>query len=317
MATPTDHDAARTQRDERAWESLQGLAVADALGAAFEGSSGAPDQETKAIEPTGVAPWTDDTQMALSVVEVLRHHGTIEPEALAVAFARRYEPWRGYGGGMRVLLAALREGQPWRQARHAAFRDGSFGNGSAMRVGPLGAYFHDARLEEVLAQAELSAEVTHAHPEGRAGAAAVAHAAWLAARNRGAASRGGSVWLAAIAARLPAGLEVTAGVARAAALAPDTPLAKAVAALGNGSRVSCQDTVPLTLWLALHRLDDYEGAVRAAIAAGGDTDTTAAMIGSIVTAYGGLAAIPRGWLPLVEPLPPLSARSPAAPPPGS
>jgi len=294
----------RIERDRRAWESLQGLAIADALGARFEGSDPDPAAESAPIEPTqGVAPWTDDTQMALSIVDVLQRHGAIEQDALAAGFARRYEPWRGYGSGMHHLLVALREGQPWREARHSVFRNGSFGNGSAMRAGPLGAYFHDAPVDEVVAEAELSAEVTHSHPEGRAGAIAVALAAWIAARRRDSRHRSGQELLATVATHLTPGLQVTSGLAKAVGLTPDAPLSEAVAALGNGSRISCQDTVPLALWLALNRLDDYEGAVRAAIAAGGDTDTTAAIVGSIVAAHGGLACIPAHWRSLVEPIP--------------
>ncbi len=292
------------ERDQRAWESLVGLAVADALGAPFEGSAPDPSRQVGAGESRqGSLPWTDDTQMALSIVEVLQRGGAIDQDALAAAFARRYEPWRGYGAGMRRLLAAVREGQDWRPARHSVFRNGSFGNGSAMRVGPLGAYLGDAPVEEVIAQAELSAEVTHAHPEGRAGAVAVALGAWLAVSDRGATMPSGPERLAAVAAQLPPGLEVTVGVARAAGLAPDTPLQAAVGELGNGSRISCQDTVPLALWLALNHLDDYEEAVRRAIAAGGDTDTTAAMVGSIVAARGGSRCVPESWRSLVEPLP--------------
>ena len=86
-----------------------------------------------------------------------------------------------------------------------------------------------------------------------------------------------------------------------------------MALLGNGSRISCQDTVPLALWLALNHLDDYEGAVRAAIAAGGDTDTTAAIVGSIVAAYGGVGCIPARWRSLVEPVPTTSGSAGHAP----
>ena len=181
---------------------------------------------------------------------------------------------------MRQLLDANRAGRDWRNARHSVFRDGSFGNGSAMRVGPLGAYLHDAPADEVVAQADVSAEITHSHPEGRAGAVAVALAAWLAARTRGAGLRTGGD-----------------------GLPPDTPLSEAVVTLGNGSRISCPDTVPLALWLALHHLDGYERAVRRAIAACGDTDTTAAIVGSIVAAHAGPACIPQRWLAAVEPIP--------------
>jgi hypothetical protein len=56
----------RTERDSRAWDSLQGLAVADALGARYEGRDLDEARERARLEPTqGLADWTDDTQMAL------------------------------------------------------------------------------------------------------------------------------------------------------------------------------------------------------------------------------------------------------------
>ena len=296
--------APRTERDRRALGSLQGLAVGDALGAPWEGSELDPARAEGPLQPSGrVARWTDDTQMALSVVGVLESGGTIEQDALASGFARRYQPWRGYSSATRAVLAALRDGEPWRALRERIFRGGSFGNGSAMRAAPIGAYFHDAPAEEVIEQADLSAAVTHSHPEGRAGAVAVALAAWLAARSRGTGPDAGSDLLAMVADRLPPGLDVTAGLREAARLAADAPLDAAVAALGNGSRVSCQDTVPMALWLALHRLDDYESGVRHAVAAGGDTDTMAAIVGGIIAARVGCAGIPEPWLSATEPVP--------------
>jgi ADP-ribosylglycohydrolase len=239
--------------------------------------------------------------LARDAVAHMEEAARLDPDALAVAFARRYEPWRGYG--MHQLLAALCRGEDWRQARHAVFRNGSFGNGSAMRVGPLGAYLHDAPVGEVVAQAALSAEITHSHPEGGAGAVAVAVAAWLAARSRGSAPHDPRDLFQTIAAHLLSDLEVTAGVQRAASLPATTRLRDAVAALGNGARISCQDTMPLALWLALHNLRDYERGVRKAIAAGGDTDTTAAIVGSVIAAQAGASSVPASWLAAVERLP--------------
>jgi ADP-ribosylglycohydrolase len=68
--------------------------------------------------------------------------------------------------------------------------------------------------------------------------------------------------------------------------------------LGRG-----QDTVPLALWLALSHLDDYETAILMAVRAGGDTDTVAAMVGGILAARLGTAAVPGEWLNRVEALP--------------
>lgn len=285
-------------------DSLIGLAVADALGAPYEGHTlDASGFALRCPSPEAPAPWTDDTQMALSVVEVLLETGEIDQDRLARAFARRYDPWRGYGGGMHALLSRLRDGADWREARFAVFRDGSWGNGSAMRVAPLGAFFAGRTIDVVVEQAGRSAEVTHAHLEAVHGAAATAVCAWHAARSRGRPAPSPGQLLAAVRGVLPADSGVGRGLQRAEALSSATSLAEAVAGLGNGSNVSCVDTVPLAVWLASHHLDDYQAAVEAAVAAGGDTDTLAAIVGGIVAARLSPGAIPARWRAAVEPLP--------------
>ncbi len=90
------------------------------------------------------------------------------------------------------------------------------------------------------------------------------------------------------------------GVRRAAELL-GRPLPEVVDALGNGSRVTAQDTVAFTCWVAATHLDDYPAAVRACVEAGGDVDTTAAIVGGIVAAYTGVppsvGCPPTGWPP--------------------
>src|SRR5688572_26848750 len=89
--------------------SLLGLAVGDAFGSMLE--SFGPELARKAakrlISPKRPWRWTDDTAMALSIVEVLEQRGTIDPDALATAFVRRFqqEPNRGYGAGAYGLLS--------------------------------------------------------------------------------------------------------------------------------------------------------------------------------------------------------------------
>jgi ADP-ribosylglycohydrolase len=295
-------DNARAER--LAHDSLIGLSVGDALGARFEGSALDPLRLSGELVPgEGLARWTDDTQMALCVYEALAADGHIDCDGLAHRFALRYEPWRGYGRGMHSLLPALRDGGDWRVLAERLFPGGSYGNGSAMRVAPLGAYFHDAPVERVAQEAERSAAVTHAHPEARAGAVAVAVAAWLAARSRGHDLPGRDALWDAIGAVLDRTLHVTRGVHAAASLPPDTPLGDAVFRLGNGSHVTCADTVPLALWIAASHLHDFPLAIRHAVAAGGDADTIAAIAGGIVAARVGAERIPQKWRAGVEPLP--------------
>jgi len=161
---------------ERALDALEGLSVGDAFGEQFfRDELAALAMIADRREPPGEWLWTDDTAMALSLVAVLDRHGRIEQDALAQAFgaAYRHNPGRGYGLGMHRLLPRYLSGTEWRNLAATQFAgQGSFGNGAAMRVAPLGAYLA-GDLEAVAEQAAASAETTHAHPEGIAGAAAL------------------------------------------------------------------------------------------------------------------------------------------------
>ncbi|MBL6279406.1 ADP-ribosylglycohydrolase family protein [Micromonospora fiedleri] len=287
-------------------DSLAGLSVGDALGSQFFVPGRQPADLAAGLLPPAPWQWTDDTEMACSVLAALAQTGSIDRDALAVAFAERCEPYRGYGPGAVRILRLIRTGTPWPVAAAAAFDgQGSCGNGAAMRVAPLGAYFADS-TSRAAAQAQASAEVTHAHPEGIAGAVAVAVAASLAARARLDGDRPDPArLLAGVAAALDPATEVHRGVRRAVDLL-GRPLAEVVAALGNGSRVTAQDTVAFTLWVAASYLEDYPAAVRACVEAGGDVDTTAAIVGGTVAGYTGVGTsggVPTGWLTAREPLP--------------
>src|SRR5262245_32482108 len=162
----------------RARLALEGLSIGDAFGERFFVH---PDVVANliALRALPASPWgyTDDTEMALSIVATLRQHGEIDQDALARSFAERYNPSRGYGPAMHRLLRRVHGGEPWQTVASSLFAgQGSYGNGAAMRVAPLGAYFADD-LDLAVAQARRSAEVTHAHPEAIAGAIAVAAAA--------------------------------------------------------------------------------------------------------------------------------------------
>jgi ADP-ribosylglycohydrolase len=299
-------DSAPAARLERAWASLTGLSVGDALGSQY--FLRRDDHLALGDEPDPPWHWTDDTEMACSVVAALAMHGTIDRDALALDFAERCEPYRGYGPGGVALLQSIRDGTPWRVAAASLGHGrGSAGNASAMRVAPLGAYFADDPAL-VIAEATRSAEVTHRHPEGVAGAVAVAVAAantaaahTATAHTATAHTATGADLLDAVAGALPRG-EVRAGLDRARRIGLDVGVSAAAYELGNGSRVLCQDTVPFAIWVAARFAGNYPAAIRACITAGGDVDTTAAIVGGIVTA-GGAEGVPARWIASREPLP--------------
>lgn len=287
-------------------DSLDGLSVGDALGAQFFVPGRSIPDLLAGRPPAAPWPWTDDTEMACSVYSEIRSRGHLDQDALAAVFADRCEPYRGYGGGTVVVLHEIRDGRPWAEAAGAAFGGrGSWGNGAAMRVAPLGAYFADD-LDRAATQAALSAEVTHRHPEAIVGAMAAAVAAAHAAATRETGCTPTEL-LQSVEPYLIDG-RTADGIRRARKLL-GRPVAEAAYELGNGAEVSAQDTVPFTLWAAATFLTDYPSAITACVEAGGDADTTAAIVGGIVAAYTGIGrrgdirGIPQEWLAAREPLP--------------
>ena len=294
---------ANTQIERARW-SLEGLSVGDAFGETFFVN---PDVVEGLIDQRALAgrtwTYTDDTLMALSIFSELRQRHQIDQPSLVRSFAERYEVDRGYGPAMHRLLSQIRAGDDWKEASESLFEgQGSFGNGAAMRVGPLGAFFADD-LHRVIEQAALSAVVTHAHEEAIAGAIAVAISTAVAYQLRNAthpASR--SEFLDLILPHIPKS-EVRTRVRKARDMNADASLTFAVAVLGNGVQVSAQDTVPLSLWCAGTHLTNYEEALWLTVSAQGDRDTTCAIVGGIVATHTGGKGIPDEWLELREPLP--------------
>ncbi|MEU4840988.1 ADP-ribosylglycohydrolase family protein [Nocardia testacea] len=289
-------------------DSLDGLSVGDALGQQFPVMRRSIDDLRAGELPTERHwAWTDDTEMACSVVAELLRNAAIDQDRLAAAFARRFRPHRDYGFNTVGVLRRIGAGAHWRDAAGELFEgQGSRGNGAAMRVAPLGACFAGDPAR-IITEAARSAEITHAHPEGIAGAVAVALAAGLAAHTRRTGVRAAPAeFVTAVVDRL-ADSETTRLIRRAGSML-DVSAAEAAHELGNGSLVTAQNTVPFTIWVAATTLDDYPEAITTCIAADGDIDTTGAITGGIVAAHTGTVpgragAVPQPWLTAREPLP--------------
>jgi ADP-ribosylglycohydrolase len=283
-------------------EILDGLSVGDALGEALSYQCyRARELLDFSVFSDGSVRYTDDTEMAISVVEVLEADGEIDEERLARRFSARFaqDPDRGYGRMARIILRQFGLGVGWREASLAAFGGGgSFGNGAAMRVAPLGAYFAD-QLERIPEMAKRSAQVTHSHPEGIAGAIAVALAAGaaVAARSDSTGAAAERIWDSVMELTPPSVVRERLATARAMLGGQAGEVARTV---GNGAEISAQDTVPFCIWNACRCLDDYAEALVSTIEVDGDCDTNAAIVGGIVSAYRGRGAIPAEWLRVRE-----------------
>ncbi|CAL9550606.1 hypothetical protein SUDANB58_04437 [Streptomyces sp. enrichment culture] len=292
-------DSSSDGRLERALASLRGLSVGDALGSRFSVPVNHPLLRRRELPP-GPWPWTDDTEMACSVVAVLAAHHRIDQDALAHSFATRHDAGRGYGPTVDRLLRLIREGGDWRELSAALFNgQGSWGNGAAMRIAPLGAWYADDP-EQATHQAEISAYPTHQHREAVVGAMAVAAAAALAAapggRPRPEALLDGVIEL------VPRKSAVGAGLRRARDMLDYGDATTVAAVLGCGRRTTAHDTVPFALWSAARSLDDYERAFWTTVRAGGDMDTTCAIVGGVLSS-GKTGSPPAAWVERTEDLP--------------
>src|SRR5438874_3516081 len=117
MTTPDPRDA---DRCARALASLRGLSVGDALGSRFAAPAHYPSLKRRELPP-GPWRWTDDTEMACSVVAVLTAHHRVDQDALARSFADHHDASRDYGPAVDRLLRLIREGGAWRELAAALF----------------------------------------------------------------------------------------------------------------------------------------------------------------------------------------------------
>lgn len=202
--------------------------------------------------------FTDDSVLTVAVMDWLNHGGEGGEHTIGEylkAWAKKY-PTAGYGGRFKAWVAS-----------DSYEPINSFGNGSAMRVSACGYYANT--IEECLQLASASAEATHDHPEGMKGAQAIAEAIYLA--------------------RSGAGKE---GIKKAIEQDFGYDLNRDISEIGRRAHrfdATCQVTVPEAI-IAFLNSRDFLDAIRIAIWIGGDSDTIAAIAGSIAEAYYGIPA---------------------------
>ncbi|MBW2149544.1 MAG: ADP-ribosylglycohydrolase family protein [Deltaproteobacteria bacterium] len=293
--------SAERVRDRFAGAAL-GTFVGDALGMAVEGWSPALIHRRfgrlETMEP-GRFPkgyYTDDTEMMIGILECLAEVGRFDPDITARNFLTNFHPDRGYGNRIYGIMARLAQGEPWDRVG-----TDSFGNGSAMRVAPIGFFFHDdpTQLKEA---ALLSSRITHFHPRGLAGAAAQASAVGLAVRHGVADDAADHRAFCEIVAGTVE--DVDAGFARAVM---NIPLESTGDLDGDieliRERFACDVTaigaVPAAI-AAFLLTDDFRGALILAVNLGGDADTVGAMTGAIAGGYYGMSRFPREWVDELE-----------------
>jgi poly(ADP-ribose) glycohydrolase ARH3 len=275
---------------------LLGLAVADALAAPFEALDGyaiyqafGPAANILKNPPQPQLVYTDDTEMAIGVCECLVEHGHIDSDSLAALFARNYTPGRGYGPGAARIIEGVRAGRSWRELTRSVYPDGSFGNGAAMRVAPVGLWFHDD-LDRVADEARLSASVTHEHALGIDGAVVMATAIALLAQGD---EFEHAKFCSALASRAQTE-EFRWQLQAASRLTSDNSIP-----FGNGIEAHRSVVTAICCFSLAHTR--YEQAIARALSLGGDVDTIAAMAGALSGTHLGVDAVPNALVARMRP----------------
>lgn len=231
---------------------MLGAIVGDIVGSRFEFNN--TDQYDFELF-TQESSYTDDTICTIAIADAINRRNTRKDgdpcyAANLLRWCRKYpNPMGGYGGSFARWIQSEKP-QPYN----------SFGNGSAMRVAPVAWAFNS--LEEVRREAERTASVTHNHPEGIKGAVAVAHAIYS--------QRNGFD---------PGELEIVGNLYYPGFL-------NAIYTPGVFNE-TCQGTVPICLKIVRYS-SSFEDAIRKAISWGGDSDTIAAIVGSLAEPIWGI-----------------------------
>lgn len=275
-------------RIDRARGVLVGAVLGDAFGAPFEGAS--PEGAARIAARRAASPqrwgYTDDGAMCIAVAEALRDAGTVAPTSMLDALARRYEPARGFGKGMKLAVRAHESGVRWQDVARQAWPDGSRGNGGAVRAGVV-AIKRWTSAADLDAAVRFATRLTHAHAEAIEGARLLAHAVALLLE-RPALGDNPPEFLAA----LDPVVGPTALLERLRAVATNTSdIADAF-----GTSPLAVESVPAALAVFLRHGTDAAHAFVCAASLGGDIDSICSMVGSLVGARHGLTGLPAAWI---------------------
>lgn len=267
---------------------ILGLALGDAWGAPLEG--GIPERLLWRLIGTtrkGEKRWSDDTQMSIDVIESLLAHGSVDSDDLAIRFARSYQWSRGYGPGTAKVLKRIARGTDWREANRSVYRNGSLGNGAAMRAPIVGlAYAH--RPHELDDAARQSALPTHAHAIGVEGAVFIARATAAAANGDATVEILQHVRAGCSQEQITSRVDIASGW-----LTTRDEVSIGEVTRRLGFRVSAHESCVTALYIALRFRERSFVELQQFIAKGrGDVDTIGAMAGAVWGAARGASALP-------------------------
>ena len=292
--------------DDKIKGMIMGLAIGDALGAPVECLSRNdihkkyrkvtdyiempekfnPDTRFSEGDYRIKGSYTDDTQLALALLESLIENKGFCPEKYARKLVELYPYMRGPGKSVRLAIHSLKEGATWDNSG----RQDGFGNGAAIRIAPLGAYYRN-NYPALKNKAVESAKITHTHPDVIASAVALAFSAAYAVNHEGFDPKDYLNEVSSFAEEISPAFSACLNTLPELLTIPTTEALERI-----GTKSAYNQSIPAAIYLFSKHHNDPASAVIHAINAGGDTDSVGAMTYALVSGCKGYKSIPEKWL---------------------
>ena len=259
------------------------LVYGDAYGAKFEGGF-LERCLWKIIGNTGgKLRYTDDTQMSLDIINEYLATGLLGNESLAHRFAKSYKWSRGYGSGTTNVLRNIARGSSWQEASKSVYKDGSFGNGAAMRAPAVALCFP---FREALRKSVIStSKITHSNNLAIEGAILIAFSTLLAMEDEDTSAILNFLYKEST---LPVYKEKITYCIEA--LNKELDPKEVITTLGN--KVTATESCITAIYFAfLFRDSKFLSMINKICACKGDTDTIGAMAGAIWGGFNGYSKL--------------------------
>jgi poly(ADP-ribose) glycohydrolase ARH3 len=295
--------------------SLLGTAVGDILGANVEFFSRdeilqeygqLTDFLDSPARPKGM--FTDDTEMTIALATSLVSCRALDGRHCAMTYARAFvaPPRRGYGPSVSKILDLLAGGADFRMTGRAIHLQGSYANGGAMRIAPVGLAFRNASQDILYRAVEVALLCTHVHPEAVDGAFIQAKAISELCRWNDASDARITELLACLQSlartepmRLRIGL-ILEGMAQRWSDEKFLAMVCTPNEFGEQFQIHAAQAVACALWSFANEWNRPEVCVIRAVMLGGDTDTVGAMTGALAGSLHGMQWIPNRWYEAME-----------------
>ncbi len=281
--------------------SLIGCAIGDAIGElAFFCKE--KDRLFKEIQQRGILTYTDDTAMTIGIAKALLEKRDVDEEYFGDMLAKEFykEPWRGYASGPPTVFAMVKERNiPYSKAAGLLFDGkGSYGNGAAMRIAPIGLFFHNLSKEDFYKKAASSARITHAHHVGIDGAVVQAKAVAIALELKPNESFSYKEFLDELISISKTDQIRNKLLDVKELLDKESEPKEAISKLGKS--VAVHESMPFSIYSFLKYHHSFVDCLLCSVLHGGDRDTLGAMACAICGAYLGVDSIPKEWIKKLE-----------------